>query len=125
MSATITFTYGETSITLPSPNYPSELHPGRPQIKGGAVGGRVWVSDLGDGTQLGQPKLTWKGLPKSFFDQMYAFIETTVNLSGNPFQFVDWYDVTRTVRYWGGLYEFQEVRHARFAGTLALREEPS
>lgn len=125
MSATITFTHNATVLVLPSPNYPGELHPGRPQIKGGAVGGRAWVSDLGDGTSLRQPKLTWRGLPKSYWDDLYDFIETEVNRSAEPFQFLDWNAVEITVKYWSGIESFQEVKHARFAGTLGLRQEPA
>lgn len=125
MANTITFTYGETSINLPSPNYPSDLAPSRPQIKGGAVGGRAWVTDLGDGTNLKQPKLTWKGLPESNWDDLYGFINGTVNLAEHPFQFTDWDGNTITVRYWGGLGQFPQVRPGRRAGTLSLREEPA
>ena len=113
-------------IVLPNPSYPGELRPGRPQVKNAAIGGRVVVSDLGDGTALRQPRLSWqRGLAQTDFDAMEGFLENTVNRSELTFDFTDWEGATMTVVYWDGLGEFQLLPDGRHRGTIVLREVPT
>jgi len=123
----ITFTYSETSITLPSPNYPAQLRPKRIQVVNAAIGGRIDVTDLGEGVggELINPALAWKKLPDSDYQDLYDFINTTVNRSELSFTFTDWNAVSYTVRYWRGLENFALSAYGHWIGTLELREVPS
>ena len=121
----VTLTKDATVVVLPNPNYPGLLRPSRPQVKNAAIGGRVVVTDLSDGTNLLQPRLTWERLPKADYDSMESFIETTVKRSELSFTFEDWEANTWTVVYWDGIDEFGRAGFGHMAGTLTLREVPT
>ena len=122
---TVKFQKDATIVILPNPNYPGLLRKGRPQVKNAAIGGRVVVTDLSDGTNLVTPRLTWKSIPKTDFDAMETFLEDTAKRSQVPFAFTDWDGtVYSTVRYWDGLEGFGRSGFNRMAGTITLREIP-
>ena len=121
----VIFTKGAATVTLPNPNYPGLLRPSRPQIKNAAIGGRVVVSDLSDGTNLRQPRLTWERLPKTDFDNMESFIEIDVKRSELSFTFTDWESNTWTVIYWDGIDDFGRAGFDHMAGTIELRQVPT
>ena len=121
----IIFTKGATVVNLPNPNYPGELHPSRPQVKNAAIGGRIDVTDLGDGSNLHQPRLTFLRLPNADYTTMKSFLETTVNLTELSFTFTDWDSNTYTVVYWSGLTAFGKAGPKHMTGTIRLQEIPT
>lgn len=123
----ITLAYSATSITIPSPNYPANLRPKRTQIVNAAIGGRIDVTDLGDGagSELIFPAFRWTKLPQADYDSLYSFINTTVNRSEIAFTLTDWDAITYTVKYWRGIDEFELAFHDHWTGTLELREVPT
>ena len=124
---TVRFQKDASSVDLPNPNYPGAIRPARTQVKNGAIGGRVVVSDLTDGTNLAQPRLTWTdpGLITADYNALFTFLDGTVKRSELSFTLTDWDSNTYTVIYWDGLDDFNRIKYDRFGGTIVLREIPT
>ena len=123
---TVRFQKDAAIVDLPNPNYPGAIRPARPQVKSAAIGGRVVVSDLTDGTNLAQPRLVWSdGMPTADYNSMFSFLDVTVKRSELSFTFTDWEANTYTVIYWSGLDDFSRISHSKFGGTIVLREIPT
>ena len=107
-NATITFTYGSTTVEVSTPDYPE--HPGEylDQFISRAMGGRVTAITRGSGT-IKEPVLVWEELSNSEFTALKDFFFTTTNGAENEVTYTDWDGNVHTVKYLGGLERAEQI----------------
>jgi len=129
MATTISFQEGANpAVVFRAPSRESAARPNHFQRANATVGGRIDVSDLGDGSTLDQPHLVWNDkamLPDADHTALETFVKTTVNFKEKSFTYTDYNSNTFTVRYWGGLETFTPARSSHWIGLIELREVPT
>lgn len=98
----INFTYGSTSLDLPTPDFPEEPNDALVQHRARTFGGHVTSVTISAGT-LRTPVLHFTDLTETEYNSLVSFINTTVVGATYAFTFTDWESVAWTVKYMGGL----------------------
>ena len=99
---TITFTFGITTITVDTPDFPEEWHKVLDQAVQQAMGGRITALTRSSGV-IQRPVFHWKQLPESQLNALQTFFTVTVSGAASNVTLVDWDGNSLTVRYLGGL----------------------
>lgn len=119
-AATMTLTYGATSVTVPTPEYPERPGVDIDQYRAAAMGGAVWTVTRSAGT-LYYPVFRWETLNDADFNTLSGFILTTCAGSEHDFTLVDWDSTTWTATYLGGLPEAEQDDYNCWRLSLALK----
>lgn len=119
-STTITLTFGSTTITIDTPDYPEDLRRHLDQWRSQAIGGRIWSVTRSTDVRR-EPIFHWNRLPELQFDNLFSFITSTVEGSTNDFDLTDWDGTTWTATYLGGLENAKMVEYDGYAVDLTLK----
>lgn len=117
---TISCTYGATSITIATPDYPEHWGAELDQYRSQALGGRIWTVARSTTVRL-TPVLSWSRMTEAQYDALYSFIMTTVNGSKNEWTLVDWDSTSWTATYLGGIEAAEMADYDQYAVTMRLR----
>lgn len=116
--ASITFTYGMTSITLSCLVYPEQPKEDLPQVRSQNAVGDVWTMDMASG-YLHDPEIALE-LTDAHKDDLRNFIVNTVGGSINEFTYTDYDSNDFTVQYMGGLREMQRSGNNTWIARIQL-----
>ena len=119
----INFTYGSTSLDLPTPDYPEEPGDALAQHRSRTMGGHVTSVTRSAGT-VETPILHFTDLSEADYNALASFINTTVVGATYAFTYTDWESVAFNVKYMGGL-PGRQVQFGQWVVDLILAVIPT
>ena len=119
-AATITFVYGATTVTLPSPAPGYQVKQARAQAIGQTAAGADYVYDKGYSTY--ELQLTIPHMSDTQKDALDSFFKTTVIGGVNAFTYTDHFSTAHSnCRFLDPQLQFRKERSGRYTVALRLR----